>query len=208
MSEEKAAQGGEAVEIVVESVATGGEPDADIRAVVVESIKEGLTNNGVVNGTWLTTLHSSYVSRYQTDIDRTWTTATWLVALAWTLFPAAVAFNQRLTLEVVIIFGTTSVALVSLWLLIASVHQVWASRSYDIVRAIERLVLGATADTKLRTELKERSGKPWWLGRRPMQVIRLLFLAGTVAGWVWLGIEVNSGEFPPPELTPTPTPAG
>jgi hypothetical protein len=201
--------GGICRRIEAEGQAMSETEDTNPRAVVVQTIKDGLSDaNGAVDGAWLNTLHTSYVSRYQADIDRTWSTATWLVALAWTLFPAAVAFNQRMTPGVVLIYGITSIALVLLWLVIASVHRVWASRSYDIVRAIERLLLGTTEDDKLRAELKRRHRAPWLLGGYPMWFVRWLILAGTVAGWIWLGVAVSTGDFPPPEVPATPTPAG
>jgi hypothetical protein len=179
------------------------------RDELIRWIEEGLRDDkGCLNQDWMKYLHSSYVTRYQADSDRTWSTATWLVALAWTLFPAAVALNQRLSPPVVIIYAVTSVALVLLWLAIASTHRVWASRSYDMVRAIERSTLRSANDDKIRQELKKQHQTPSLLGGDPMGLVRWLIVAGTVAGWTYLWFAVSTGTFPPPELPATPSPAG
>lgn len=175
----------------------GGDEKEPTRYVLVDSIKVGLGDRrGRVDQEWLKTLHGSYVTRYQQDLDRTWSTATWLVALAWTLFPAAVAFNQRLSPGVVVIYGAASVALVLLWLAIASAHRAWAARSYDIVRAIERVVLGADADGAIRNELKREHNTPWLLGGDPMWHLRWIILVLTVVGWVLLWFAVAFEWFP------------
>ena len=48
-------------------------------------------------------LHDSYVDRYHQDNDRTWSTATWLVGVAWTLFPAAFVLNEPQTVQAVVV---------------------------------------------------------------------------------------------------------
>lgn len=131
------------------------------------------------------------------DNDRTWTTATWLVAVAWALFPATLAFRTALTPAVDVPFGLTSTALMLLWLLIGWTHALWASRSYDIVRAIEIHFLGAEQDEEVRESL--RTAHPVLAEGALMKAVRVVMVAGTLVAWVVLFIRTSQGAitFPP-----------
>lgn len=144
-------------------------------------------------------LHTSYVDRYHKDHDRAWSTAVWLVAIAWTLFPAAAAMGPSLTPDVILIFGAASVALVGLWLLIASLHVTWASRSYDMIRGIEIALLTPEVEGDVRTQITNAHKAPF--GDRfegAMSGLRILIFVGTAAAWIgmWWGVQAGSLTFP------------
>lgn len=138
-----------------------------------------------VNGDWLRTLHASYADRCTADLDRTWSTATWLVALAWTLIPAAVTISDPLTWQTVGVFAVTSMALIILWAAIAHIHQKWSARCYDIVRAIEIVALDEVSDQNIHITVKD-AHKIRGLGRAPMKSIRRWIIIGTTIVWLIL----------------------
>lgn len=138
-----------------------------------------------VDGDWLRTLHSSYVERYAADLDRTWSTATWLVALAWTLIPAAVTISDPLTWQTVGVFAVTSMALIVLWAAIADIHQKWSARCYDVVRAIEIVALDETSDQNIHITTED-AHMIRGLGRAPMKSIRRWIIFGTAIAWLVL----------------------
>jgi hypothetical protein len=149
----------------------------------------------------LLALHGSYVDRYQKDQERTWSTATWLLAVAWSLFPAATAFGTSLNEQVVYVFGGVSSALVLLWSMVAWWYLAWASRSYDMVRALEIAMLGEVVEETIRPTLKDAHPGPLWMPEtHAMRILRLLIAAGTVAAWYGMLRAVETGwfDFPPP----------
>lgn len=143
------------------------------------------------------TLHTSYVDRHHKDNDRTWSTATWLVGVAWALFPAMIALERRLTFESAAVYAAASSALVLLWFAIASTHRVWASRSYEVVRALEQVVMGTHYES-IRTALKEEHRVVRLLGPHPMRVLRWFIVGGTALAWIVMLILVHDGQFTPP----------
>lgn len=141
-------------------------------------------------------LHSSYVDRYHKDLDRTWTSATWLVALAWAIFPAAVTLLPSLSLPSLAVYAAPSISLVILWAYIAGWHRIWAARSYDIVRGIEIFLLGIDQTQPEETiwSIAKAGHKGLkWSGSRPMTCMRGIIVVGTISAWVLLALVSEYG---------------
>lgn len=154
-----------------------------------------------VGDTVLVAMHTSYVDRYHRDQDRTWSTATWLVVVAWSLFPAATTFGAALDARVLLIFALTSIALVVLWFMIAWWHLAWASRSYDVVRALEKVLLTSSAECAMRALITKAHPGPFFMRESfSMWLLRVLLVVGTCAAWygMWRALENEWFKFPPP----------
>lgn len=162
-----------------------GSPD-DIVASVAELLPTPSTaDQEAASRAMLLHLHESYVNRYLKDNDRTWSTAPWLIGLSWALFPAAITMREPGHRGVYYVFALTSIALSTLWYYIAEWHRVWASRSFVVVRAIERKLLPVGTEASLRSLLYSSFGPKFVLGKKghPMRGARLVVLFGTPLAW-------------------------
>jgi hypothetical protein len=121
-----------------------GTPAQEARSTIIRVIEEK-----AVSDEWLLRLHESYTERFLADNERIWSTASLFIPLSLATFPAYFALDER-TLQLAGTFGAVSVALVTFWYLIAEKHKTFQNRSYDVVRAIETIIIGRNEMDEIR----------------------------------------------------------
>ena len=119
-------------------------PAEEARSTIIRVIEQMAASDD-----WLLRLHESYAERFLADNERIWSTASLFIPLSLATFPAYFALDER-TWQLASTFGAVSVALVTFWYLIAEKHKTFQNRSYDVVRAIETVIIGTKGMGEIR----------------------------------------------------------
>ncbi len=88
---------------------------------------------------WLEILYQHYSERFTEDNNKIWTTASILIPISLAGFGAVATINQPSITQVVILMFA-SIALFTIWLVIAENHRAFQQKNQAWVVAIERII--------------------------------------------------------------------